>query len=164
MRPLPAGQTGGFVVLDAIDLVAPVDQAGHAGQRAETTVRPVPESPAFDRAPGHPDRQLMADQHDFVSRGFVAGIRNGRVHPPRDFGVWLTPRGTERVAQLHPMTGPQQRTVTDTEGQPFKDVPWLDQSLIRLDRQVELRRNDLGSLDGTVQWGRAHEHDIATAE
>src|SRR5699024_723240 len=60
--------------------------------------------------------------------------------------VRFTPRRTERVIQLLPVTGTFKGTITDTKSQTFELVSSFDNSLVCLDFSFERFRNRRRSL------------------
>ena len=75
--------TGRLGVADADQPVAVEGERGQAAQRALPLARVVQEARSSSVQPGHPDRQLVGDDHRLVARGRVAGVEHRGQHPRR---------------------------------------------------------------------------------
>src|SRR5215469_4025671 len=151
-------------VRDRYEPVSLVGQAGHAAQCALPPARVVPEPAAFCGPARHPDRQLVADADRLVPASGPGGVARRGEYSRGDLLIWLPPGGTEWVAQIDPVPRRAKRAVADPDGETLEVIPRLDETLVHLDRQAELRCDRLGGLDGSLKRRAADQRDVPASQ
>ena len=111
----------------------------------------------------HPDRQLVADQHDVAVVNRRPGVFDGCEHPIGDPLERFTPARTKRVDQVGPVAGLAECPAGATHRAALKVVGRLDDALIGVDRKPEARGNRLRRFLHALQGGGDEAADRAPA-
>ena len=99
-----------------------------------------------------------------MALGFLAGVSARGEDARRDLRVGLAPTGPERISKLNPVGRMLQRAVAHTELHSLEVVTALDEAVVDLDVETELRRDGLGGLARALEWRGDDEPDVVVGE